>query len=159
MIKNFQNVKSQHGHIDWSFEEGPYFGGETLGEGSSASRGLKSAFWFLGDDENGPVALCIDIPPNTTGRLTSAHKHDSDQVRVFLTGTFKVGNDWYKPGDVRIQEAGKIYGPEMAGPEGSRQIIFFNKRNGVVADFVGTGVEPAAQGLLKMIAELSKTDA
>jgi hypothetical protein len=159
MAKNLQNVAYQHGHIDWSFESGPFFGAEALGEGSSAARGLKSAFWFLGEEEDGPVALCIDIPPNTTGRLTGAHSHASDQVRVFLSGTFKIGNDWYKPGDVRIQEAGKIYGPEMAGPEGSRQILFFNKRSGVAADFVGTGIEPAAQGLLKLIAELSKAAA
>jgi hypothetical protein len=77
-------------------------------------------------------------------------------MRVFLSGTFKIGNDWYKPGDVRIQEAGKIYGPEMAGPEGSRQILFFNKRNGVAANYVGKGIEPAAMAMLKLIAEASK---
>jgi hypothetical protein len=158
MIKNFQNLKAEHGHIDWTFDEGPWFG-ENLGEGSSASRGLKSAFFFLGDDEDGPCALFIDIPPNTTGRLTGAHKHASDQVRVIISGTFKVGNDWYKAGDVRIQEAGKIYGPEMTGPEGSRQVLFFNKRSGVAADFVTTGIDAPSQGLLKMIAEFSKKSA
>lgn len=148
MANNLQDVEYRHGHIDWTFEEGPYFGRET-------ADGLKSAFWFLGDDEDGPVALCIDIPPNTTGRLTSAHSHASDQVRVFISGTFKIGNDWYKPGDIRIQQAGKIYGPEMAGPEGSRQILFFNKRSGVAAEFVGTGMTPASEAMLRFIAEFS----
>jgi hypothetical protein len=151
MPNNLQNIEYAYGHIDWNFDDGAYFG--------QTASGLKSAFWFLGDDPDGPVALCIDIPPNTDGREAVAHKHDSDQVRVFISGTFKIGNDWYKPGDVRIQEAGKYYGPEMAGPEGSRQILFFNKRSGVAADNVGTGIDAAGQAMVRLIAEFSRRSA
>lgn len=151
MFKNLQELKSEFGHINWSFEDGKYF--------YTTASGVKSAFWFLGDDPDGPVALCIDIPPNATDRESPAHKHDSDQVRVFISGTFKVGNEWYKPGDVRMQEAGKYYGPEMAGPEGSRQILFFNKRSGIAADNVGTGIDAAGQAMVKLIAEFSKRPA
>ena len=158
VAKNLQNQEYQHGHIDWSFESGVWFddGSRAAAKGE---RALKTAMWFLGEEEDGPMIVCIDLPPNTTGHVTPAHKHASDQVRIIVSGTFKIGNDWLKPGDIRFQQAGKIYGPEMTGPEGSRQILFFNKRNGVVADYVKTGVEPAGQALLKLIAEMSKPDA
>lgn len=158
MAKNMQNVKYQHGHIDWSFDSGVWFD-DGCRAAAAGGRALKSAFWFLGDDEDGPMVVCVDLPPNTTGHVTPAHKHASDQVRIILSGTFQIGNDVLKAGDVRFQEAGKIYGPEITGPEGSRQILIFNKRMGVVADYVKTGKEPAGDALLKLIAEMSKPDA
>jgi hypothetical protein len=160
MAKNLQNVEYKQGHIDWSFEKGPWFEpGGAVAEGEAAQRGLKSSFWFIGDDEDGPMVVFIDIPPNTTGRLTPAHSHASDQVRIIVSGDFKIGNDWYRAGDVRFQEAGKIYGPEMTGPEGSRQILVFSNRSGVVADYLGQEREPAAAGLLQLIAKMSKASA
>jgi hypothetical protein len=157
-VKNLQNVKYQHGHIDWSFDSNVWFD-----DGSRAAaaggRALKTAMWFLGDDEDGPMVVCIDIPPNTTGHVTPAHSHASDQVRIILTGTFRIGNDWYGPGDIRFQEAGKIYGPEETGPEGSRQILIFNKRSGVAANDRRTGINEAGLAIVKYIAEMSKPDA
>jgi hypothetical protein len=157
-VKNLQNVKYQHGHIDWSFDSNVWFD-----DGSRAAaaggRALKTAMWFLGDDEDGPMVVCIDIPPNTTGHVTPAHSHASDQVRIILTGAFRIGNDWYGPGDIRFQEAGKIYGPEEAGPEGSRQILIFNKRSGVAANDRRTGINEAGLAIVKYIAEMSKADA
>jgi len=47
--------------------------------------------------------VCIDLPPNTTGHETPAHKHASDQVRIIVSGTFKIGNEWLKAGDIRFQ--------------------------------------------------------
>lgn len=44
----------------------------------------------------------------------------------------------------------------MTGLEGSRQIQVFNNRSGVVADYLGVEREPAATGLLELIAKVSK---
>lgn len=159
MAKNMQNLPYRQGHIDWSFESGPWFGYEPSADNVNSTRGIKNSLWFLGDDEDGPMVVCVEMPPNTTGYVTAAHSHASDQVRIMVSGSFRIGNDWYKAGDIRFQEAGKIYGPEEVGPEGCRFILVFSKRSAVVADYVGTGKEAGTEQFLKLIAEMSKATA
>jgi hypothetical protein len=158
MATNMQGVSAQYGHIDWAFDTGPWYDFANIGLGVDEPLSLKSAFWFLGPDADGPLAACLESAPNPSGTATPAHSHDSDQVRVIVSGSIKIGTTWYTAGDVRFQQADKIYGPEVVGPEGCREVLFFNRRSAIIPQYVGKAEPPSppgAEAFLEQMAELS----
>jgi hypothetical protein len=90
------------------------------------------AFWMT-DDPNGPLAVVIELPPNTQGR---AHSHTSDYMTVVIEGSLKTSGRWYGPGEIRFQDAGSVYGPSLVGPDGVRVLVVFADRNGLPDQFV-----------------------
>ena len=90
------------------------------------------AFW-LTDDPCGPLAVVIELPPNTEGR---AHSHTSDYLTIVIEGSLKTSGKWYRPGEIRFQDAGSVYGPSLVGPEGVRVLVVFADRNGLPDQFV-----------------------
>jgi anti-sigma factor ChrR (cupin superfamily) len=145
---NLQNIPAVQGHIDSSFDDDRWMG-------SGAPDASRYTFWFLGDDPDGPAVFCVTAPPNPSGKETSAHSHSADQVRVVLEGSFKVGNKWYHAGEMRVQDKGRIYGPEVVGPEGCRYLVVFEKRSAIVPKFVKAALPENAAiiaGLTQLIA-------
>jgi len=126
---NLTMIKAIQGHIDSSFDDDRWM----LAPGDS---GYRWNFWFLGDDPDGPVVVCTIAPPNPDGNETApSHSHSSDAIRIILEGSFKVGEKWYEAGEMRFQEAGVIYGPEVVGPNGCKQINIYEKRGAMNADY------------------------
>jgi hypothetical protein len=130
MGMNLTMIKAIQGHIDSSFDDDRWM----LASGGS---GVRLNFWFMGDDPDGPVVTCAVYPPNPDGRENApAHSHSSDTIRIVVEGRFKVGTKWYEAGEMRIQEAGRIYGPEEVGPDGCKQIVIFEKRSSMFPNYV-----------------------
>lgn len=80
----------------------------------------------FGDDPKGPCTVVFTLPPGLEG---AAHYHGTEQCFVVIDGSVRIGRTWYGPGSVRIQEAGSVYGPLLAGPEGCRAIAFYGDRS------------------------------
>jgi hypothetical protein len=116
-VLNLHGAETRNGHIDSSFGDPTW--AEMPGIG-------KAAFWFLGDDPEGPMVVSFCSPPSPD--ITPAHSHPTDQIRIILEGSFRIGRTWYGPGEIRAQEADRVYGPEEQGPEGSKQILVMANR-------------------------------
>jgi hypothetical protein len=87
----------------------------------------KYALIELGEEPHGPVVVAQSHLP--THRY-EPHWHNSHYVSIILSGSFRVGRKWYHAGDIRMQEAGSVYGPEEAGPEGCTKVNIFLDRTG-----------------------------
>jgi len=135
MGMNLTRIKAMQGHIDSSFDDDRWM---SAPNGS----GGRFTFWFMGDDPDRPVVTCSVAPPNPDGLETApAHSHSSDTIRIVVKGRFKVGTKWYEAGEMRIQEAGRIYGPEVVGPDGCKQIVIFEKRSSVTPKYANDKAE------------------
>jgi len=130
MGMNLKMIKAIQGHIDSSFDDERWM--PAPGESDRPRN-----YWFMGDDPDGPVVTCSIYPPNPDGKENApAHSHSSDTIRIIVEGRFKVGTKWYETGEMRIQDAGRVYGPEVVGPDGCKQIIIFEKRSSMFPDYV-----------------------
>lgn len=107
---------------------------------------LRTGWIPLGDAPDGPAVAVVAVEPGNAfdGR---AHHHETDQVRVFVEGSVQIGRTQYRPGDVRIQQAGRIYGPEHFGPDGSIELIFFANRQGMLPKYRDGGAAALATAL------------
>ena len=74
------------------------------------------------DDADSPTVFKVYFPPDCR---VEAHKHACDYSEIILQGSEQVGRTWYNPGDIRIGEANKVYGPLRAGPEGVMKLVIF----------------------------------
>ena len=117
---NSMNLPSKGGRTVFSFDS-PEFEATKFG-----------AFW-LTDDPHGPLAVVIELPPNTEGR---AHTHTSDYLTMVIEGSLKTSGKWYGPGEIRLQDAGSVYGPTLVGPEGVKVLVVFADRNGLPDQYV-----------------------
>lgn len=79
----------------------------------------------MGDDPHGACAVVFTLQPHFE---FASHYHDTDQCFVVIEGSLRIGRTWYGPGSVRVQEAGAVYGPGLAGPDGCRAIAFYGDR-------------------------------
>jgi len=67
-----------------------------------------------------PFLLHITFPPN--GRA-ERHSHSFDTVYMLQRGTMIVGDLTFQAGDVFWVQAGEVYGPESAGPDGAEVLV------------------------------------
>jgi hypothetical protein len=104
MLKNLHGAEPRNGHIDSRFGDPSW---------TSPLGGEKMAQWFLGDEETGPVVVCTDSPPGHGGGRFPVHAHTCDSIRFIVDGSFMIGRKNYTAGEIRVQEAGKFYGPEI----------------------------------------------
>ncbi len=91
-------------------------------------------------DPDRPRVVRATFPP---GHRVDPHSHVCDYAEIILQGTQQVTRRWYGPGDIRIVQAGTVYGPLIAGPDGCTVLLVFSSG-------VRTGVRPqdlAAHGL------------
>ena len=59
---------------------------------------FKSGWIPIGEAEDGPV---VSLGPGTPE--DGSHFHNSAQVRFFICDSLRIGNEWHKTGDIRIQ--------------------------------------------------------
>ena len=164
-----QGIPYDQGHIDSSFKDPRWI---RVGEPHQSSAGEEASthaddnadeddevrlmFWFLGEDPEGPVAVCAVHPRNPEGKTTAGHFHKSDQLRLIVEGSLRIGKTWYKAGEMRIQQANAVYGPEEVGVDGCREIMFFSRRGGLLPMYKTKKLEmanaPVAEYLIGMIA-------
>ena len=121
-------------HFDTSFGDERW---EQTGESRSSS-------WFLGDDPCGPMIYFLDsAQPAAEGPRFPVHHHDSDELRLVLSGALRVGRTWLHPGHFRMQAANHDYGPEMTGPDGCQEMVLFADRRGFIPEYPNARDEEA----------------
>jgi hypothetical protein len=81
-----------------------------------------------------PGTTMVSISRRGPGATEPAHAHGCDYLALILEGSYEVGRRVYRPGDFRIQEAGSVYGPSRAGPDGCVQMVVFANPAGMVLD-------------------------
>jgi hypothetical protein len=84
-------------------------------------------FWLLNknEDMSAPAAFFLQMPP---GYVLSRHGHPCERFEVVIKGSLDVGDGRTAyPGDIFTAEAGTLYGPHTAGPEGCTTIEIFSK--------------------------------
>jgi hypothetical protein len=91
---------------------------------------FKTGWIPVGDDPEGP-AVAIAVNPPGMPVDGPPHFHNTASVRMIIEGSMKIGPNWYRAGDIRIQQSGVTYGPESFGPEGCVQLEFFVNRRGM----------------------------
>jgi hypothetical protein len=103
-------------------------------------RGLRlpAGYVFLGDDERGPVVRMVTSPPGIAldsedGKSAPPHGHASDNLRIALRGSLKMGAHVYGPGQFRLQQGWKAYGSDTiaGGADGGWEILIWADRRGM----------------------------
>jgi hypothetical protein len=90
--------------------------------------GTRFAGFFLGDAEDSPAVFPLEV---TANYRFPVHYHETHYMSIILRGSLRVGKRWYKPGDIRLQEKGSVYGPEEAGPDGCFMLNIFADHRGL----------------------------
>ena len=96
--------------------------------------GTRFAGFFLGDGEDEPAVFPMEV---TANYRFPVHYHKTHYMSIILRGSLRVGKKWYRPGDIRLQEKGSVYGPEEAGPEGCYMLNIFADRRGYFPTLLG----------------------
>ena len=121
-------------HYDTSFSD------QRWGQGGES----RSSSWFLGDDPHGPMVYLLDsAKPASEGARFPVHHHDSDELRLVVTGALCVGRTWLHPGHFRMQAANRDYGPETTGPDGCQEMVLFADRGGFMPEYANARDEQA----------------
>jgi len=127
-VDNLMGIEPERGRIDFSVDDPRMYSGDPRGEDESSARGC---MFFL---DGYPGTTCVSIAHYPPGHSEPAHAHASDYMAVILRGSYEVGRRVYREGDIRIQEAGSVYGPSEVGPEGCTQLVIFANPAGMVLD-------------------------
>jgi hypothetical protein len=91
----------------------------------------------FGDDVDGPIFGPVVCQPGTVGDHAPAHAHASDNFRIILRGTFKMGPETYGPGEFRFQQGWKPYpGEDIVGDDGIWMAVLMANRRGFRARYV-----------------------
>ena len=85
---------------------------------------LQRASLRLGVDERG-AATTILIVKYEPGSRVEPHYHDADYCSIVVEGSIEVTRRTHDVGSIRIVNAGTVYGPLVAGPEGCTVIEVF----------------------------------
>ena len=96
-------------------------------QGSSQIRdGVKRSTRFkpLSTLEPGPQMLLVELDPHLR---IERHSHSANHQIYVLEGQLRAGGEWVGAGGCISLEAGYVYGPEMAGPEGCRCLLVFSE--------------------------------
>jgi hypothetical protein len=107
-------IASNDGSVDVAFES----------MADSPRPGLKRLRIMLGAADDRKVAD-IHWAQDPPGIQWDAHSYPTDFIMVYLHGSQKVGEEWFREGDARIVKAGDVTGPMEAGPEGSMALVIF----------------------------------
>jgi ChrR Cupin-like domain len=126
-MDNLMGIKPERGRIDYSFDDARKIVGSSSGNGE----GSRSCMFFL---EGHPGTTMVAITHYQPGHEEPPHSHASDYMAVILRGSYEVGRRVYREGDMRLQEAGAVYGPSKVGPDGCTQMVIFANPAGMVLD-------------------------
>ena len=117
------------GHVDLSFRDTNGW----LDLPHPGLRGAKLCAVLLGDENAGPLVWLSQVPPASESmQLSPSHGHDSDNWRLSILGSQRMGKRRYSEGDFRFQNGGVAYGPDdyCSGPGGGYGIVMMADRRG-----------------------------
>ncbi|NIP15049.1 MAG: hypothetical protein GWM88_10160 [Pseudomonadales bacterium] len=114
-LEETKDLLKRRGHVTTSWEKL-----ETL----KLSTGIETTMFRIGmpHDAASPTVFKVYYPP---GCKVEAHTHECDYSEIILEGSQKVGNEWLRPGDIRVGMANRGYGPLVAGEEGATVLVIF----------------------------------
>jgi hypothetical protein len=114
--------------MHWSSEA--QWNDDTLEWGGLDDR-VRSAWLDLGDpvDPNRPLLMFVRYAP---GIVVKPHSHGSDYSSMVLQGEVKITGRSHAVGSIRLVSAGTVYGPLVAGPEGTTLLDIFSRRDGAL---------------------------
>ena len=111
----FKSELERRGHVVTSWDE--------IGSIELPTEAVATMYRIgLPDNDDSPTVFKMWFPPGCT---IEAHTHACDYSEIVLAGSQKVGNQWLKPGDVRVGLANRGYGPLVAGPDGASVLVIF----------------------------------
>jgi hypothetical protein len=92
--------------------------------------GLQLNVFPLGepDDPATPLASLLYIPPH---HVLPRHSHPCYRVEVMIRGTLNIGDRVLHSGDVSVSGPDELYGPHIAGEEGSLSVEIFSRADGM----------------------------
>jgi hypothetical protein len=128
LIQNLMGLTPEHGRIDYSMDDERMVR-KTEGDVDHSSKGG----WFL--LEGGAGKTSITIAHHAPYSVIPPHSHDSDYIQLVFRGSVRIGRRTYEAGDIRIQQAGSVYGPEHVGPEGVVQFTVFATPTGLTPNW------------------------
>lgn len=86
----------------------------------------------FGEEPQGP-SMAVQVFPANLDFAT--HYHDTDYCTIVLQGDLRVGRNWYRTGDFRVQDEGSVYGPVRTGPDGCVLVSFYGDRTAIADQF------------------------
>jgi ChrR-like protein with cupin domain len=89
-----------------------------------AEKKLKFARFRLGVDERGTATMML-VVKYEPGSYVPAHYHGADYCSIVVDGSIEVTRRNHEVGSMRFENAGTVYGPLIAGPEGCTVIDIF----------------------------------
>ena len=78
----------------------------------------------MGVDERGAATLMLIVKYDAGARI-GPHFHHSDYASIVVEGSIEVTRRNHDVGSIRVVNAGTVYGPLVAGPEGCTVIDVF----------------------------------
>lgn len=94
-------------------------------------QGASMPLWLLDttEDLSVPAAYLLCMPP---GYRLFRHGHPCRRFEIVVRGSLEVGDGrTATPGDVFTAEAGHLYGPHTAGPQGCTTLEIFSRLDGM----------------------------
>jgi len=85
---------------------------------------LKHCAIPLGVDERGAATLML-IVKYEAGSHVDPHFHHSDYASIVVDGSIEVTRRNHEVGSIRVVNAGTVYGPLVAGPDGCTVVEVF----------------------------------
>jgi quercetin dioxygenase-like cupin family protein len=85
---------------------------------------LKHCAVPMGVDERGAATLML-IVKYEPGSEVGPHFHHSDYASIVVQGSIEVTRRNHEVGSIRVVNAGTVYGPLVAGPEGCTVVEVF----------------------------------
>jgi hypothetical protein len=110
------DASARHGRVDASFDDPSW----------PLENGVRYSFWAMGAEPQRPLILLVESAVGAP--VVPPVRFPTDQFRMMLTGSCEIGGQCYRAGDIRVQQAGHLLGPEVTGPGGSRQIVVFARQ-------------------------------
>ncbi|HVW31424.1 MAG TPA: hypothetical protein VHL53_02690, partial [Acidimicrobiia bacterium] len=100
---------------------------------------------LLGHPASGPLLLLARIPDG--GRPLGSYTFGTEVLRLVVRGSCRIGDDWYGPGDIRVEHAGSG-GPAVAGAGGVDEVVLIADRRALRPGAVRDAAWSAALGAL-----------
>src|SRR5262245_58764991 len=89
-----------------------------------AEKKLKFARFRLGVDERGAATMMLVVKYEPGSRV-EPHYHGCDYCSIVVEGSIEVTRRNHEVGSMRFANAGTVYGPLVAGPEGCTVVDVF----------------------------------
>jgi hypothetical protein len=108
--------------------------------------GTRAAISILGHPVCGPVLVLTATEPN--GLVSPQCRFDTEVFRLIVAGACEIGERRYEKGDMRVDRAGELVGPVVAGPDGMQQVFVIGDRRFATPTMESTADEFTFDGVI-----------